>query len=158
MKKVIAVLTTIIFLFVAFWLGEAGKGLFQIFPYVAGLVGILTIPSLMSTKLKYRAFVGFLFIVFYAAAFYMGHLSFYRAYNACLESAEQIRTDLSVYKTKNGKYPDVLDDLNSPLPCERCLRGTILEYESTASSYKIWFKDRLVEHRATDKEPFFAHK
>ena len=158
MNKSIAVISTIIFLFVAFWLGEAGRGLFCIFPYIIGLIGIVAIPYLMSKRLKYRTIVGFLFIVFYAAAFYMGGLSFYQAYNNCLEAAEQIRTDLSEYKNRNGRYPHVLDDLNIPLPCSRCLRGTILEYESTSSNYKLWFKDWLVEHSATDKEPFIAHK
>ena len=116
------------------------------------------IPCLMFKKWDYRTFSGFLFVVFYLSAFYTGNLSFNRAYSTCVESAEQIRTNLSDYKTKNGKYPDELDDLNIPLPCSRYLRGTILEYESTASNYKIWFKDWLVEHSATDKEPFIAHK
>lgn len=158
MNKLIGVLSTIILLFVSFWLGEAGKGLFQIFPYLIGLIGIVALPYLISKKWMYRTLFGFLFIVSYAAAFYMGDLSFCRAYNTCLEEAEQTRTALSDFKTKNGKYPVALDDLNIPLPCSRCLRGTILEYESTDSSYRICFKDWLVEHSATDKEPFLAHK
>ena len=158
MNKVIAVLCTIILLFVSFWLGEGGKGLFQLFPYMIGLIGTVAIPFLISKKWELRTLYGFLFIVIYVAAFYMGDLSFCRAYNTCLEEAEQIRSVLSDYKAKNGKYPDVLDDLNIPLPCSRCLRGTILGYESTASNYKIWFKDWLVEHSGTESEPFFAHK
>lgn len=158
MNKVIAVLSTIILLFVSFWLGEAGKGIFQVAPYVVGLIGIVTIPLLISKKWKYRTLSGFTFIVLYAAAFYIGDLSFYQAYNTCIVEAEQIRTALSEFKTKNGKYPGGLDDLNIQLPCSRCLRGTIIEYESTGSNYKIWFKDWLVEHAATDKEPFLAYK
>ena len=158
MNKLIAVLSTIIFLFVAFWLGEGGRGLFQIYPYVIGLIGLAVISCLMFKKWIYRTFFSFLFVVFYLSAFYMGNLCFNQAYNRCVESAEQIRTNLSDYKTKNGRYPDELEDLNIPLPCSRYLRGTILEYESTASNYKIGFKDRLVEHSATDKEPFVAHK
>ena len=158
MNKVLAVLSTIFFLIVAFWFGEAGKGLFQVHPYMIGLVGIVASPYLISKKWKYRISYAFLFIVFYAVAFYMGDLSFCRAYNSCLKNGEQVRAYLSDYKTKNGKYPEVLDDLNIPLPCSRCLHDTIMEYESTASNYKIWFKDWLVEHTATDKEPFIAHK
>ena len=158
MNKVIAVLSAIILLFVSFWLGEGGKGLLQLFPYMIGLIGTVPISYFISKKWKLRTLFGFLFIVIYAAAFYMGDLSFSRAYNTCLEEAEQIRTVLSDYKTKNGKYPEVLDDLNIPLPCSRCLRGTILGYESTASNYKIWFRDWLVEHSATATEPFIAHK
>ena len=142
----------------AFWLGEGGRGLFQIFPYLIALIGLVAIPNLISERRKNRTLIGILFIIFYAAAFYMGNFSFCRAYNSCIEDAEQVRTYLSNYKTIKGKYPDVLEDLNVPLPCSRCLRGTILEYESTASAYKIWFKDWLVEHSATNKEPFFAHK
>ena len=158
MNKVIAVLSTIILLFVSFWFGEAGKGIFQVVPYLVGLIGIATIPLLISKKWKYRTLAGFTLIVLYTVAFYIGDLSFYQAYNTCIEEAEQIRTTLSEFKTKNGQYPVVLDDLKIPLPCSRCLRGTILEYESTASNYKIWFKDWLVEHSATDQEPFLAHK
>jgi hypothetical protein len=158
MKKILAVLSTIFFLIVAFWLGEDGKGLFQILPYSIGLIGLTATPYLMSKKWKCRTFFGFLFIVFYAVAFYMGDISFSRAYSSCLKNGEQVRTYLSNYKTKNGKYPEVLDELDVALPCSRCLRGTILEYESTASAYKLLFKDWLVEHVATDKEPFIAHK
>lgn len=158
MKKAIAVLSTIIFLFTAFWLGEAGKGLLHFRPYMIGLIGMAAIPSLMSIKWKYRTLYGFLFIIFYTVFFYMGDLSFNRAYNSCIEEAEQVRTALSDYKFRNGKYPDVLDDLDMTLPCSRVLRGTILEYERTGLNYRIWFKDWLVEHSATEKEPFIAHK
>jgi hypothetical protein len=158
MNKILAVLSTIFFLIVAFWLGEEGRGLFQIFPYAIGLIGMATIPYLMSKKWKYPILFGFLFIGFYVAAFYMGDISFSRAYSSCLKNGEPVRTYLSNYKTKHGKYPEVLDELDVALPCSRCLRGTILEYESTASTYKLLFKDWLVEHVATDKEPFMAHK
>ena len=158
MKKTIAVIIAIIFLFAAFWLGEEGKGLFQVWPYLFGLVVITVIPSLVWKKWAYRIFYCFLCTIFSMAAFYMGGLSFSRAYDSCLEEAEQVRTALSDYEVKNGKYPDVLDDLNMKLPCSRYLRGTILKYENTASDYRIWFKDWLVEHSATAKEPFLAHK
>lgn len=158
MKKVIAVILTIIFIFIEFWLGETGKRLFQISPYLVGLVGIVSIPYLISNNWKYRTLSGFTFFILFAVAFYMGDISFYRAYNSCVEKAEDIRTALSGFKNRNGYYPAVLNELNIPLPCSRCLRGTILEYESTGSNYKIWFKDWLVEHSATDKEPFLAHK
>jgi hypothetical protein len=158
MNKVITAILTTIFLFIAFWLGEAGKGLFQISPYMVGLIGIISISYLISNNWKYRTISGFTFLILFSVAFFMGDLSFYRAYNSCAEKAEGIRTSLSEFKTKNGNYPAELDKLNTPLPCSRCLRGTILEYESTGSNYRIWFKDWLVEHSATDKEPFLAHK
>ena len=158
MKKIIAVFLTIILIFVAFWLGEAGKGLFQFYPYMIGLIGIVVIFFLVSKKRKYQISCAVLFIIFYASAFYFGDVSFYQAFNGCLEEAKQIRTALSEYRDRNGQYPDVLDDLNRPLPCLRCLRGTILEYEATASNYKLSFKDWPVEHSATAKEPFMAHK
>ena len=158
MNRVLAVITTITLPIVAFWLGEAGRGLLQIFPYVIGLIGMGTISYLMFKKWEYRIFFGFLFIVFYVAAFYMGDISFSRAYSSCLKNGEQVRTYLSNYKTKHGKYPEVLDKLDVALPCSRCLRGTILEYEGTASTYELSFKDWLVEHSATDKESFIAHK
>jgi len=158
MNKIIAVLSTIILFFLSFWLGESGKGLIQVYPFIIGLVGTLTIPYLISNRWKHRTAYAVLFILFYTAAFYMGNLSFDRTYRTCLKEAEQIRTALSIYKTENGKYPDNLDNLNMPLPGSRCLRGTILEYESTASNYTISFKDWLIEHSATDKEPFMAHK
>ena len=88
----------------------------------------------------------------------MGDVSFYHAYNSCIERAENIRIALSEFQSKNGNYPSVLDELNMPLPCSRCLRGTILECESNGSHYTIGFKDWVVEHSATDTEPFLAHK
>ena len=158
MTKRIVIISTIICLFVSFWLGEAGNGLFHFYPYMIGLVGIIALPYLFSKKFEYRTTYAIIFIILYATAFYLGDVSFYRAYSVCLEDAEQIRTALSDYKDKNGKYPDVLDELNRPLPCSRCLRGTILEYESTNSDYELRFKDWLIEYTATAKEPFMAHK
>ncbi|MEA3434892.1 MAG: hypothetical protein U9R43_00395 [Thermodesulfobacteriota bacterium] len=157
MKKLFVITSTLIFLLIAFWLGEAGMGLFQLSPYLMGLIGVLSTIFIFS-KWKHRAVYVFFFFVLYAGAFYAGDCSFYQAYNTCYQEAESIRNDLSNYKNKNGKYPDKLKDLNKPLPCLRCIRGTILEYEATASSYKILFKDWLVEHSATDREPFTAHK
>jgi hypothetical protein len=158
MKKIIVIFSTIIFLFVSFWLGEAGNGFFQFYPYMIGLVGIVALPYLFSKKWRYRTAYALFFLILYSTAFYLGDVSFYRAYSACLEDAEQIRTALAGYKNKNGKYPDVLDELNLPLPCSRCMRGTILEYESTTSGYELRFKDWLIEYTATAKEPFIAHK
>jgi hypothetical protein len=158
MKKLIVIVSTIFLLFVSFWLGEAGNGLFQFYPFIFGLVGIVALSFLFSKNWKYRSTYALICIVLYATAFYLGNVSFYRAYNACLEDAEQIRIALSDYKDKTGKYPDVLNDLNRTLPCSRCLRGTIFKYESTTSNYRIWFTDWLVEYSATDKEPFLAHK
>ncbi len=158
MKKATAVLFAIIFIFTAFWIGEAGKGLFQIFLYIIGFVGIVAISYFASNNLKYRTISAITFIILFSAAFYIGDLSFYRAYNSCIGDAENIRTTLIEFKTKNGKYPSSLGELNMPLPCSRCLRGSILEYKSNGSNYKIWFKDWLIEHSATDKEPFTAYK
>jgi len=125
---------------------------------MTGLIGIVAIPYLISNNWKHRTLSAFAFLILFSAAFYIGNISFYRTYNSCVEKAENIRTALSEFKTKNGNYPNALDELNMPLPCSRCLRGTILEYESTGSNYKMWFKDWLVEHSATDKESFLAHK
>lgn len=158
MKKHIVIIFILIFLPIAFWLGEAGKGLFQLFPYLIGLVGTVAFTFFISDKWKYRTPSAFIFTILFAVAFYAGDCSFYKAYNTCFKKAELIRGKLSNYKVTNGEYPDELKDLNKPLPCSRCLRGTILKYESTGSSYKISFEDWLMEHSATDKKPFMAHK
>jgi hypothetical protein len=158
MRNIIVIIFTIIFLLAAFWLGEAGKGLFQVGPYLIGLIGFVVILFLISEKWNYKISYASLFIVFYLAAFYIGSLSFSRAYNSCLEEGEQIRIALYNYKAKNGKYPYVLDDLDMSLPCSRFFRGTIVKYQTTGSNYKIWFNDWLVEYSATEKDSFFAHK
>ena len=158
MKKIIIAVLTIIFLFLSFWFGESGKGLFQLWPYVIGLFGMMVLSYIVSKRWGYRIAYAFIFIVIYGFAFYMGNMSFSHAYNSCINEAEQIRTVLSNYKVKNGTYPKTLHDLNMPLPCTRILRGSIVEYKTEASNYKLSFKDWLVEHVATDKEPFMAHK
>ncbi|GAB6910140.1 membrane hypothetical protein [Desulfosarcina cetonica] len=158
MNKTTGILLTILFLFASFWIGEAGKGIFHLTPYMIGLIGMVLIPFQVPKKWKYKTLLSVAFILLYAVSFYIGNLSFYRAYNACIEEAEQVRVELSSYKTKHGNYPVALNDLNIPLPCSRCLRGTILEYESTDTDYKIRFSDWLVEHVATETQPFIAHK
>lgn len=158
MKKSIAICSTILFLVVAFWLGEAGKGLFQIYPYLLGFIGAGIVSYLASNKLKHRAIVCLSFIVLYCSAFYVGDLSFYHSFNKCIDEAENIRIVLSEFERTNGKYPNSLAELKIQLPCSRVLRGSLLHYESSGSRYKIWFEDWLIEHSATESEPFTAHK
>ena len=141
MKKVIAVILIILFIVIEFWLGEAGKGLFQIFPYLVLLIGVMAIPAIISNEKKYRALSGVICLCIFTAAFYIGNNSFYRAYNNCGKKAEEIRTALFQFKSKNGKFPDRLNQLDMTLPCSRCLRGTILEYESDGSYYQLSYRD-----------------
>jgi hypothetical protein len=43
MKNNISICFSIVLLVVAFWLGEEGKGLFQIYPYMLGVIGLRAI-------------------------------------------------------------------------------------------------------------------
>jgi hypothetical protein len=158
MKNNISICFSIVLLVVAFWLGEEGKGLFQIYPYMLGVIGFVTIPYLASKKWKYRTAIGITFTVLYFAAFYSGELSFYRSFNVCIGDAEGIRAILGDYKDKNSNFPETLQELHIKLPCSRVLRGTILKYVKTETGYRIWFEDWLVEHSATESIPFTAHK
>lgn len=158
MKILIIILITLIFFVISFWLGESGKGLFQSSPYIIGLIGMVIVLFVVSKSWGYRIAFAFLFVAFYAVTFYLGNMSFSHTYNTCINDAEQIRTALSNYKIKNGSYPDDLKDLTIPLPCSRILRGSIIEYEKIGTSYKLSFRDWMVEHSATDKEPFVSHK
>ena len=137
MKKSILLCCSLILLVIAFWLGEAGHGPFQIHPYIIGIAGLGVISSLASKNLGYRTATGLIFIVLYLAAFYTGSLSFDHAFDICIDDAEEIREDLVRYKARNGNFPESLEELNIELPCSRIWRGSILQYTRTETGYQI---------------------
>ena len=142
----------------AFWFGEAGKSIFQINPYLTGIIGCLLVSIISAQKKKLKLFNGISFIGLFALFFYLGNVSFYKTYNNCIDDAEIIRGDLKSYFQKNGSYPDSLDQLNSSIPCQRVTRGSLLEYTLTESGYNLSFRDWLVEYSATESEEFLSHK
>ena len=162
MTKIQRVIATILFLTsfisIAFWFGEAGKGIFQLKPYAVGLFGCFAAIIICSKKKKIKFLIGSAFIALYAFFFYLGDASFYKTYNNCMDDAEIIRSDLENYCKSNGAYPSSLEQLNVTIPCQRFTRGSLLEYNLTKAGYDMSFSDWLIEHTATESEKFMAHK
>ena len=62
-QKVIAIIVILIsFLPFAIWLGEAGKGIFQVTPYVAAIVGCFLMVKFSSQKKKLQIIIGIAFL------------------------------------------------------------------------------------------------
>jgi hypothetical protein len=91
-------------------------------------------------------------------SFFAGANSFDRAYSECVKRCEEVRVQLTEYRQNNNRYPDRLSELEGFKLCGRISRPTMLDYARTDGGYVLSFRDWLVEHRATESEPFMAHK
>ena len=80
------------------------------------------------------------------------------AFNECVREGEPVRTLLARHRSRTGQFPQSLSDLESRLPGRLTLPPGYLHYRRTPQGYALGFRDWLVEHRATESEPFLAFK
>lgn len=158
MKRNAVLIIVVLFGAAGFWFGEGALQPWAVLPATIGVVGCLAVSFIMPGKRRMKTLGGVASLVLYAAGFFAGSLSFSHAYNECVERGEEVRVQLSDYHRKTGRYPDRLAQLEVSGPGGRILRPTVLQYERTAGGYVLSFRDRLVEHTATESEPFMAHK
>ena len=141
-----------------FWLGEGGSPLWAVAPIVSAFVAAVAVAVVVPGKLWVKSVGGIASFAVYATALFSGWLSFTHAFGECVERGDEVRVQLSEYYKKKNHYPERLRQLEGFSLCSRITRPTILEYERTKSGYVLSFKDWLVEHTATESEPFIAHK
>ena len=142
---------------IGFWLGEGAFPPLAEVPIIAGVIGCLLVVFMVPGKPLFKMLYGVMSLALYFVAFVCGSLSFNRAFNECVKRGEEVRMQLSEYHYKKNQYPEDLNQLEREL-CGRITRPTVLEYERTKAGYVLSFKDWLVEHTATETEPFMAHK
>lgn len=142
------------------WLGEGPAPRLSLLPIAllmvfAGAAYAAAPRRSNALKICWAAVVAAVF----AAAWFAGAASATRAYNACIGRGEEIRAALTAYHDRHGRYPGALRDLRMPnSSCRRVLRGDLLVYQPTGSGYSLHFSDGIVQHRATQHEPFIAVK
>jgi len=158
MNKILTIVLIALLLFLSFWFGESGKGIFQISPYISLLLGVAIITTLYSQNKKKRIISGVLLSLLYLLFFYSGTISFYKAFNSCVQNSEEVRAALLIYKERNGNFPTSLNLLGTDLPGKRLTRKNLLNYSQTENGYKINFSDWLIEYSATESEEFMARK
>lgn len=141
-----------------FWLGEGGSPPWAVVPIVSAFVAAFAVAVVVPGKLWVKSVGGVGAFALYAVALFLGWLSFTSAFGECVEKGEEVRAQLSEYHKKDGQFPERLGQLKGLHLCERILRPTLLEYEKTKNGYVLSFRDWLVEHEATESEPFIAHK
>ena len=141
-----------------FWLGEAGGRAWAALPIVTGIGGSLIVALAVPGRRVKKAVVGVAAFVFYGLAYFAGISSFGRAFADCIGRAEEVRVLLREYHQIHAVYPESLTQLQSPIPCARMSRATILTYDRTGNGYTLEFGDWLVQHTASDTNPFIAHK
>jgi len=141
-----------------FWIAEGGSPPWAAVPVVSAFVGALAVAVVVPGKLWVKSVGGLGAFVFYAVALFLGWLSFMSAFGECVEKGEEVRAQLSEYHKKEGRFPERLGQLKGFKLCGRILRPTLLEYEKTGDGYVLSFRDWLVELKATETEPFMAHK
>ena len=158
MKRNVALGLSAVVVVFGFWLGEGESPPWAAVPVVSAFVGAFAVAVVMPGKLWVKSVVGVGTCALYAAALFLGWLSFTSAFGECIEKGEEVRAQLSEYQKKEGQFPERLGQLQGFKLCGRILRPTLLEYEKTRNGYVLSFRDWLVEYSATESEPFMAHK
>jgi hypothetical protein len=154
----VALITAGLFGAFGYWLGEGSLHTWGELPVVGGGIGCLVVAALVPGRPWLKAFGGVASLALYAVAFYIGSLSFSRAFNECVERGEEVRVQLTEYRNRHNQYPGHLGQLEGFALCERITRPTILDYKKTKDGYELSFGDWLVEHKATESGPFMGHK
>ena len=158
MRRHIALCLAVVVVVFGCWLGEGGSPAWAVVPIVGAFVAVLAVGVVAPGKVWVKAVSGVSAFALYAAALFLGGLSFTQAFGECVEKGEEVRSLLHQYQKKEGRFPERLTQLEAFRLCGRILRPTVLDYEKTESGYVLSFKDWLVEYKATESEPFMAHK
>ncbi len=124
----------------------------------AGVVGGVSVGIAAPGKVISKTLLGGCALVLFVATWFAGAHAFNHAFNECVHRGEDVRVLLTRHYQERGEYPIELDALEAPIPCGRITRPSVLVYEKTADGYELSFADWLVEHTATESEPFMAHK
>lgn len=146
----------------AVWWGEAGLGL-RVLAYVflLGTVVCLVLFFVLQhfwPKLLQNSLLAMALFVCWCGAYLLGNNNFGEAYNDCVSQGESVRAALQSYHQAHLTYPANLSALNIDLPGARVLRPNIMKYQTTKAGYNLSFDDLMVEHTATESDPFQAHK
>jgi len=156
------VLVLVIVLVAGVWFGEDSSNPARSLRWLAldAALGIGSVVWLTRMQRRlFRVVASVACIAAAAAGFLLGQRSESRAYNYCVEHCEELRTELRAYQEREGRYPERLTQaIGREQLCVRSLRGTLLWYSTTNSSYQLEFGDYLVTWRATDRDPFIATK
>ena len=157
-KRNVALSLAAVVVVFGFWLGEGESPPWAAVPVVSAFVGAFAVAVAVPGKLWVKSIGGVGTFALYAVALFLGWLSFTSAFGECVEKGEEVRAQLSEHQKKEGQFPERLGQLQGFKLCGRILRPTLLEYERTRNGYVLSFRDWLVEHSATESEPFMAHK
>jgi len=140
-----------------FWVGERGW-LPSLGSMATSTAACLLAAAFLGRGPATRALVGGASLALFSIAYLAGSASHTRAFNECVTRGAHVRTALESYRTQHGRFPERLADLGHELPCRCITGGSILEYHRTENGYALAFNDWLIEHAATETEPFLAQK
>jgi hypothetical protein len=157
MKRAAGVTLAIAAVIAAMFFGEAGNP-FAIAPLAFGVALSIAIAFLLDSRRLVRAGIGLAAIAIYVGVFALGLVSFGRAFNECVDVGESVRRQVEAFRAIHGAYPENLSRLEGPMPCALVTRPSVLMYERTSTGYAMRFADWLVEHVASNTEPFSPRK
>lgn len=142
------------------WFGE---DLDAPFPSMAALVAAVAISGTFGLALRQpvwlRIGASLGIVVLFGGGWSIGDRERSQAYNECRNSGDSVLAALRAYRTTNGEFPASLSVLSIRIPCQRTLRGTILEYSSQKYAFTLSFGDWLMSNSANqDSSTFQVHK
>jgi hypothetical protein len=122
---------------------------------------VLAVASLMAgvaigRRVRSRVLLGLLTLSLFGTGVVVGSRNLGRVYNNCFHDGVNAQDDLAQYLATHGAYPSNLSVLPGSPYCARLLRGPLLEYTSTGSTYELSFQDWLVSQEANDKQRGFS--
>jgi hypothetical protein len=143
-----------------FWFGgEAGRGISMWAIAVLALCVLLGDLLGSGTRQWARLSWAVATAVIFGAGWMIGLIELDRAFSACVERGEELRTALEEHREREGKYPETLDELaQSAVPGGRLLRPGLMEYEGGSDAYTLRFADATVHMTATHDRGFFERE
>jgi hypothetical protein len=143
-----------------FWFGgETGRGISMW--AIAALAACVLLGDLLGSGTRRWARLSWALIaaVIFGAGWMLGLVELDRAFAACVERGEELRTALEEHREREGRYPEYLDELAPfAVPGNRLLRPGLMQYESSSETYTLRFADATVYMTATQDRGFFERE
>jgi hypothetical protein len=141
-----------------YWLGEEGAFPLRSAVIAGGLAAFVAALPIARKPWPQKLAVAAGALGLYVLSFQAGSASYRSAFNDCIEKGENVRAALASFAERNKHYPSSLEQLNTPIPCARRVRPTILLYEAVRDGYTLRFQDWLVTFEGTQYSPLAARK
>ncbi len=154
-RQVTSALLLILTGLTGFWFGEGFRPLISTPVLLAFVVLPLATAGLAPHRDGFHVRITLLAAaLLFIGAWSAGQTMAERAFQDCLQRAEEVRLALRSFRLQNGHFPAELADLTMVLPGKRLLHPPLLSYQQQEQNYRLSFANASVRHLANARYPF----